>query len=407
MNQERVLDGVRVIDFTRFMAGPYATIVLSDHGADVIKIESLPDGDPSRQSGVDYVGDENALYLMWNRGKRSVALDLRRAEALPILHRLIRSADVLIENYRPGVADEIGIGYEAMSDLNPRLVYCSVTAFGSVGPMATYPGTDPIVQAASGVMSVTGERGGQPVLVGVPAADFTGSILAVQAIAFALLGRERTGRGQHVEVSMLDGVLTMLSTRLASYWTTSVTPGPEGSAHSTLIPLQAFRTADDWVMAGTFGADSWPRFCQALDMPELATDARFGTNLDRQQHREALLDIVADAFLIRSCDEWERRFRAAGALFARVNTIADILADPHVRESGLVQTVEHATVGPIPQLGPPIRMSEHQPRISLPPPVLGEHTREVLASAGYQQDEIEAFVASGVALDAGRGVRRS
>lgn len=396
----RILDGVTVVDLTRFMAGPYATIVLADHGADVIKIESLPHGDPTRQAGVDYVGSENALYLMWNRGKRSVAVDLRRDDGIEIVHRLAAQADVLVENYRPGIAEEIGVGYEALAAINPRLVYCSITAYGSEGRMAHYPGTDPTVQATSGVMSLTGEPDGQPVLMGVPVADFTGSMLAVQGIALALFARERTGRGQRIEVSMLAGMLTLLSTRLASYWTTGETPGPHGSSHSTLIPYQVFATADDPIMAGSFGTDSWPKFCAALGRLDLATDPRFRNNLERQKHRNEFLAIVSAEFAQRPAKEWEARFREAGALFAPVNTLPDILNDPQVVEAGLVQSVEHELLGPIPQLAPAIRMSEHPPRISLPPPVLGRHTREVLEQAGYSEAEIEQLHASGTVLTA-------
>ena len=251
------IHGVRVLDFTRVMSGPYATEVLADHGADVIEIEGLPRGDSSRNFGVDFVGDQSAVFLLWNRGKRSVALDLRMPESIEVIHRLVAHADVVIENYRPGVAESIGLGWEELSALNPRLIYCSLTAFGREGPLSSMPGTDPVVQAASGVMSVTGEADGDPLLVGVPIADFAGAMVTVQGILFALLARERTGQGQRVDVSMLFAMLSTLTTRLATYWSTGENPTRNGSAHSVLTPYQVFATSNGSVMAGAWRAESW------------------------------------------------------------------------------------------------------------------------------------------------------
>ena len=397
MTPSGALDGVRVLDFTRHMAGPYGTVVLADHGADVVKVESLPHGDHSRTGGVYQVGDQSAVFLMWNRGKRSLALDLRKSEGLAVVRRMAAQADVVVENYRPGVADEIGIGYEALSAINPRLVYVSVSAFGSRGPLAPFPGTDPVIQATSGVMSVTGEPDGGPLLVGVPVADYTGAMLCVQAVALALFARERTGRGQKVEVPMLGGLLTMLSTRLANYWASGEDPIRMGSANSIYVPYQVFRTADGYVMAGSFGGDSWPRFCAALGLPELADDPRYRSNRSRFDHRQELIPLLARRFATRMTDEWEPDFRREGALFAPVRTIAEILAHPQTEALGLVQSVEHPTAGRIPQLGPPLEMSDTPASIRRPPPLLGEHTREVLTEYGFAPEEIDRLVSAGVA----------
>ena len=401
MTAPGALDGVRVLDFTRHMAGPYGTVVLSDHGADVVKIESLPHGDHARTGGVHQVGDQSAVFLMWNRGKRSLALDLRRAEGLAAVHRLVAQADVLVENYRPGVAAEIGIGYEALRAINPRLVYVSVSAFGSSGPLAPFPGTDPVIQATSGVMSVTGEPDGGPLLIGVPVADYTGSMLCVQAVALALFARERTGRGQLVEVSMLGGLLAMLSTRLANYWASGEDPVRMGSANSIYVPYQVFRTADGYVMAGSFGGDSWASFCTAIGWSELADDPRYGSNRSRFDHRETLIPVLEERFATRTTDEWEPDFRRAGALFAPVRSIAEILAHPQTEALGLLGSVEHPTVGTIPQLGPPLVLSDTPAAIRRPPPLLGEHTREVLAEYGFTPDEIGRLVTDGVAGEPG------
>jgi formyl-CoA transferase/CoA:oxalate CoA-transferase len=394
-----VLEGVKVLDFTRVMAGPYCTEVLADFGADVIKIESLPDGDGGRQFGVDYIGDQTTVFLMWNRGKRSLALDLRRPDALAAVHRLVEDADVVVENYRPGVADQIGIGYEQLSAINPRLVYCSISAFGSSGPLASLPGTDPVVQAASGIMSVTGEPHGAPCMVGVPVADFTGAMLGVQGVLLALLARERTGRGQRVDVSMLRGVLSMLTTRLASYWTAGADPGPNGSAHSTLVPYQVFETTTEPVMAGAWHEDSWRAFVKAVDRPELAADPRFASNVERQKHRDLLIPQMREEFARRSADEWEQRFAATGGLFARVNTFSGILEHPHVQQAGVVEMTEHPTVGPVKQMTPPIELSDTPGRLHRPAPLLGQHTAEILGEHGFSADAIAALIEAGTALD--------
>lgn len=403
MTAPGALDGIRILDFTRHMAGPYGTVAMADHGADVIKVESLPHGDHARTGGVYTVGDQSAVFLMWNRGKRSLAVDMRRPEGLETVQRLIDQADVVVENYRPGVADEIGIGYEAMAARNPRLVYVAVSAFGPTGPLAPYPGTDPVIQAWSGVMSVTGETDGGPLLVGVPVADYTGAMLAVQAVALALFARERTGRGQKVEVSMLGGLLAMLSTRLANYWASGEDPQRMGSANSIYVPYQVFRTADGYVMAGSFGGDSWPKFCLALELPGLADDERFRSNRSRFDHRDTLIPTLQARFAERTTDAWEPQFRAHGALFAPVKTIAEILAHPQVAELGLVGSLEHPTAGTIPQLGSPLAFSDTPAALRRPPPLFGEHTREVLLEGGFGPAEIDALIAAGIALDGGTG----
>jgi len=390
------LQGVRVLDFTRHMAGPYATLVLADHGADVIKIERLPAGDPTRHAGKDFVGDQSAMFLLWNRGKRSLAVDFQSATGMELVHRLVESADVVVENYRPGVADQMGIGYTALSAINPALVYCSVSAFGASGPLRDAPGTDPVVQAYSGVMSVTGERGRPPVLVGVPLADHTGAMHAVQGILLALLARQRSGRGQLVEVPMVFALMTTLSTRLGSYWTTGQDPVAAGGQHSAYAPYQVFPTADGAAVAGAWGGDSWPRFCAALEREDLALDPRFETNRARVENLDRLLEILEPLLASRTTADWEDRFRRAGALFAPVNTISQALSHEHTRAAGMVTSLHHPTLGDIPQLAPPIRLSENPARLHRPPPLFGEHTAEVLSEAGLTAAEISSLAAAGV-----------
>jgi crotonobetainyl-CoA:carnitine CoA-transferase CaiB-like acyl-CoA transferase len=390
------LDGVRIIDFSRQMSAPYGTATLSDFGADVIKIESVPHGDPSRRTGTAFVDGESGMFLMWNRGKRSVAVDLRSPEMLEIVRTLLDGADVVVENYRPGVADEIGIGYEALRARNPRLIYCSVSAFGPTGPFASYPGTDPVIQAMSGVMSLTGERDGGPVLAGVPIADFTGAMLLVQAVLLGLRARDQTGEGQKIDVSMLAGLMYSLTTRLASYWATGEDGVRCGSAHSVVAPYQAYETADGFAVAGAWAPEAWPRFCVAIDRRDLIDDPRFADNAGRVARRDELNAILDELFRSRTTAEWEDRFHAASALFGEVCTISRILDHPQV--AGLVQPVQHTSLGPIPQMGSPITMSATPAAMRLPPPVLGEHTREVLAAAGCTTAQIDELVERGLAL---------
>lgn len=392
------LEGTKVLDFTRHMAGPYATVLMSDYGAEVIKIESVPSGDPTRGMGLHDVGGVSAMFLMWNRGKKSVALDMRDERARKIVHDLVAEADVLIENYRPGVAEQIGIGYEEMSKINPGLVYCSVSAFGPSGPYADYPGTDPVIQAMSGVMSVTGEKGRGPVLAGVPVADFTGAMVALQGVLMALLAREKDGRGQKVDVSMLHALMFSLSTRLASYWATGENPVRHGSEHSVVVPYQAFESSDGWFVAGVWADNAWPPFCKAIEREDLIEHPDFATNRLRVANRDELLEILLPLFRERTTAEWEAEFRRARGLFGEVLEFSELLEHPQVVETGIVTELEHPTLGPLPQMRPPIDFSATPGEPQSPPPLLGQHTAEVLAGVGVEADQLSTLVEDGVAI---------
>jgi formyl-CoA transferase/CoA:oxalate CoA-transferase len=391
------LSGIRILDLTRHMSGPYGTAMLSDYGAEVIKVESAQHGDPSRRTGHAFHGTENALYLMWNRGKRGIALDLHRPEAIEIVRKLAARSDIFVENYRPGVADAMGLGYEALREINPRLIYISVSGFGH-GPLEEWPATDPVVQAMSGVSSVTGEIGGPPVLVGVPIADFAGAMQVIQSALLGIVARERTGEGQHIEVSMLHALMSSLTTRLALYWATGEEPERLGGSHSAVAPYNVFRTKDGYMVAGVWGAgEAWPRFCEALGKPELAKDPRFLDNKARVERRDELVPLIEAVTATATTGEWESRFRAVHVLFGPVLDFPSLLTHEHVQAAGIVTHVDHPSAGHIPQLAPTLRMSGTPAKIAGPPPRLGEHTAEVLAEIGYSDDEVDALVRAQVA----------
>lgn len=385
---QEVLEGTRVLDFTRHMSGPYGTVLMGDFGADVIKVESMPHGDPTRKMGTAFVDGESGMFLIWNRSKRSLALDMRKAESAEIVRRLALGADLLVENFRPGVADEMGIGWERMSALNERLIYLSISAFGPTGPLAQYPGTDPVVQAMSGVMSLTGEADREPMLVGLPVADFSSAMVAFQAALLGLLARGKTGRGQRIDVPMLGALVFGLTTRLANYWASGKEPTREGNAHSSVAPYQLFRASDGDIVAGAWTDDTWPRFCTAVGARELETDARFATNRDRMANIADLRRILGEIFSRRSVAQWEEAFHDANALFSPVLTVPQVLAHPQMEALGMVQSVQHPRLGSIPQLAPPIMMSDTPGGIRRPPPMFGEHTAEILAEVGFSASEI-------------------
>lgn len=403
------LEGVRVLDLTRVLAGPYATMLLADLGADVVKVERPGTGDETRAWGPPFVGGTATYFLSVNRNKRSIALDLRHPRSQEVLRRLARWADVVVENFRVGHQERLGCSYEQLSRVNPRLIYCSITGFGQTGPRREEPGYDVMMQGFGGLMSITGTQEGEPVRVGVAVIDLGTGLHAVEAILAALFHRERTGRGQRVEVSLLDTAVTWLSYAAQSYLATGEEPGRFGSAHPNIVPYQAFRGSDGRYFILSVGNDpTWQRFARMMDRLEgtrLADDARYATNAGRVARRRELVATLEELFARRPAGEWLQHLREEQVPGGPIHDLAGLFAEEQVHARGLVQEVPYPGAPPsalpgalpdrLPLLGPAVKLWGTPATVRTPPPALGEHTEEVLAELGYSASEIEALRASG------------
>ena len=389
------LTGYRVLELAHLIAGPACGMYLADMGADVVKIEQPGGGDASRTAYGAHLGAESAVFLTVNRNKRSIALDLARPDGLAAFERLVARADVVLEAYRGGVAERLGIDWPRLARINPRLVYCSLSAFGPDGPWRDKPGVDMLVQAMGGLMAVMGEPDGPPVLCGAPVLDTVGALMAGQGILTALLHRERTGEGQRVDVSLLAGTLLAHAARLSIFLATGEEPGRWGSGHPYIVPFQAFEASDGWVYVAVWLDRLWSPFCDAIDNPSLARDPRFATRVDRVQRRAELTAELAPVFRTRTVAEWMARLEAHDVLCAPVNRYADLPRDPQIAASRLIVEQEHPRAGRFRTLDTPIRFDRTPGGIRTPAPGLGEHTDVVLGEAGLTRDEIAGLRKSG------------
>jgi crotonobetainyl-CoA:carnitine CoA-transferase CaiB-like acyl-CoA transferase len=389
------------------LAGPWATQLLADLGAEVVKVERPGTGDETRGWGPPYLrgpdGEEtgeSAYYLAVNRGKRSVTLDLSRPEGQEVARRLAARSDVVVENHKVGALARLGLGWDDLRALNPRLVYCSITGFGQAGPYRGRAGYDFLVQAMGGLMSVTGEpdaAGGRPVKVGVAITDILTGMYAATAILAALAWRERTGRGQHVDLALLDVQVAALANQASNWLVGGVVPGRLGNAHPNIVPYQAFAASDGELVVAVGNDGQFQRLCEVAGAPALAADPRFATNADRVRNRDALVPALAALFRTRTRAAWTEALEAAGVPCGPINDVAQVFADPQVVARGLRVEVPHPLAGAVPLVRNPIRLSETPIAHDVPPPLLGEHTREVLrAVAGLSSEEIDSLVEKGV-----------
>src|SRR6266852_2078404 len=387
------LSGTRVVDLTRALAGPYCTLLLGDMGADVVKVELPGSGDETRQWGPPFIAGESSYFLSVNRNKRSITLDLKSSRGLEALRRLVSSADVLVENFRPGTMDRLGLGYDQACALNPSLIFCSVSGFGQTGPRARQPAYDAILQGMGGVQDLSGEADGGPTRVGVPIGDIAAGMFAAYAVSSALYWRERDPerRGQLIDTSMLGGQVALLTYQAGRYFATQTAPKRIGNRHASIAPYEMFRASDGYVNVAAANEPMWQRFCRALDLAGLLADARFATNPDRVTNREALSSAIEARLALLTVAEVIDRLERAEVPVGPVYNLAQVFADPQSEHLGMAMPTPHPKVPDLRTTGFPYRLSETPPEIRCPPPLLGEHTAEVLREVGYTDAEIEAL----------------
>jgi len=390
------LQGVRVVDLTRILAGPYCTQALADAGADVVKVEEPGKGDDTRGWGPPFVNGESCYFLSVNRGKRSLALNLKEAEGRAILWRLVEHADVLVENFRPGALDRMGFSFAAVHARNPRLVYASISGYGPDGPWGGRPGYDAVLQGESGFMSITGAPDGPPFKVGASVVDTLAGMTAFQAILLALVRRGTTGLGGRADVSLLESALSVLTYHASSYLLTGAVPRRLGNRHPSLAPYETFETADGAVIVGVGSESLWRTFCGSIGRPELADDARFRTNADRVSRYAALSETLAPILRARATADWLALWEEAGIPGGRVRSVGEALDGEQVAARGLLVEIDHPKVGKARFVGSPIHLDASTRSARRPPPAVGQHTDEVLGELGLAASEIAGLRARGV-----------
>jgi formyl-CoA transferase len=372
------LSGVRVLDLTRVVAGPYCSMFLGDLGAEVVKVEQPGAGDDTRGWGPPFAGGESAYYLCINRNKQSLTLDLKSPRAVELLRDLVKAADVIIENFRPGTMERLGLGEKELRAINPRLIYASLTGFGANGPMSDWPGYDLIVQAWGGLMSITGTPAGEPVKVGVAIIDLVAGLMLGQAVAAALFAREKIGVGQRIDTSLLEAEVASLINVGSNYLVGGTVPTRWGNAHPNIVPYQNFQTANGYLVIGVASEVIWKRFCQAIDQRDLINDPRFADNSKRVENRSELIAMLSQTFLQRRNDAWFKLLTDAEVPCAPVQTIDQVFQAPQVLQRDMLIEVDHPTAGKVRMAGIPVKFSVTPASVRMPPPLLGEHNDAIL-----------------------------
>ncbi len=387
------LAGVKVIELAHVMAGPVCGLMLADMGAAVTKVEKLPGGDDTRRFLPPAIGDQSAAYMMMNRNKKGIAVDLKTPQGRDCVIALLKTADVVIENYRAGTMERLGLGYDALAKINPGLIYCEISGFGRTGPYRERGGYDLIAQGMSGLMSITGEGPGRELVkIGAPVTDITAGILGATGVLAAYIHRLKTGEGQRVDTSLFEAGITHTYWQSAIAFATGIAPGPMGSAHPLNAPYQAFEAADGWLTLGAANQANWLRMLDVIGRPELADDARYRDSAQRMTNRLALSQTLGDVFKTRSKSQWLGQLEAAGVPAGPVLDVKEMHADPHAIARKMIVETEHKTLGPVKTIGCPITFSKTPASVDTGAPVYGQHTREVLLDLGYSSKKINQLI---------------
>ncbi|MGO1368145.1 CaiB/BaiF CoA transferase family protein [Senegalia sp. (in: firmicutes)] len=392
----QALENIKVLDLTRVLAGPYATMILGDMGAEIIKIERPGVGDDSRAFG-PYENGESAYFMSLNRNKKSITMNLKKDETKKMFLEMVKQVDIVVENYRPGTMEKLGLGYEKLKEVNPKLIYAAASGFGHTGPYSTRPAYDAIVQAMGGIMSITGEKGGKPVRVGPSIGDITAGLFTSIGILAALNYRNETGKGQKVDVAMLDGQVAILENAIARYFVNGESPKPAGNVHNSIFPFEPFDTKDGEIMVAAGNDALWAKLCNELELSELIEDARFKTNPLRGENYDEMRPLLAEKFKLKTTQQWYETLTKAGIPNGPINDIEDVVNDPQVLEREMIVEVNHKKAGKTKVPGVPIKMSETQGEIKTPAPLLGEHNEEVLKEyLNLSKEEVEALKEKGI-----------
>ena len=389
------LENVKVVDLTRTLAGPFCTMMLGDMGADVVKIEEPERGDETR-SWTPFWNGESTQFVSFNRNKRSLSLNLREKEGLDIVRALAADADVMIESFRAGALERMGLGYADICRINPGIVYCSISGYGRTGPMAEKPGYDLIIQAYSGLMDLTGDPDGLPLRVGFSLVDLFTGMMAYGSVVTALYHQRQTGQGQHIEAALLDGQVAALSYHATAYLATGVVPQRMGSGHPSLVPYQSFPAADGYFILGVANQGLWERFCAAIERPDLLADPRFLTNDDRVAHRAECVELLSGIFRTRTVAEWVEVIERAGVPCGPINRVDDVVNNPQVQARNMIAQLSHPNVPDLKIPNSPLKLAETPPDLRRPPPLLGQHNEEILAELGYEPEAIAELQRKGI-----------